>query len=61
MGYGIEAYYFEPGMAFCGRYDECGDFTLKIEGDSKWARKNIPRDIDDAFHISESMAEWEEA
>jgi len=61
MGYGIEAYYFEPGMAFCGRYDEAGGLTLQIKGNSKWARKNIPRDIDDAFNISENMAEWEAA
>ncbi len=61
LGYTIEAYYFEPGMAFCGRYDEEGDYTLQIESNSKWAKKNIPRDIDEAFDIVETMQNYEEA
>lgn len=61
MGYVIQAYYYEPGMGFCGRYDEDGDFTIKIEGNSKWAKKNIPMDIDEAFGVTETMQGYEEA
>lgn len=58
-GFVIDAHYYEPGMGFCGRYDEDGDFYLEIRGDSKWVRKNIPRDIDETFCISEDMMEME--
>lgn len=60
MGYTIQAYYYEPGMAFCGRYDEDGDFTLKIEGNYKWAKKHLPQDINEAFGIVETMMNYEE-
>lgn len=61
LGYEISAYYYEPGMAFCGRFDEDGDFCLKIEGNVDWAKKNIPMDIEDRFHIVETMTEYEES
>lgn len=60
MGYQIHAYYYEPGMMFCGRYDEDGEQHFPIRGNYKWVRKNVPIDIDDMFRISESMQEMEE-
>ena len=60
LGYGVDAYYYEPGMAFCGRYDECGDQYFEIKGDSKWVRKNIPRDVEEAFNMIETMENFEE-
>lgn len=61
LGYRIEAYYYEPGCAFCGRYDEDGEQTYQIESGVKWAKKNLPRDIDEAFGIIETMEQYAEA
>ena len=60
MGYKIKAYYYEPGMAFCGSFIDGGEHTYKIEGNSSWAAKNIPADILDAFNMIELMESYEE-
>jgi len=60
QGFRIEAFYYEPGMAFCGVYEDGCDDQFDIEGDSDWVEKHIPRRIDEAFAISESMEMWEE-
>lgn len=61
-GFEVSAYFYEPGMGFCGRYDaEYGEESMNISGlDSETVREVIGEDIDDAFGISESMAEWED-
>ena len=60
QGFTIEAMYYESGMAFCGEYTTGhGEDTMNITGDSDWVEANIPTHIDEAFAISESMAEWE--
>lgn len=60
QGFNIEAMYYEPGMAFCGEYTTGhGEDSMTISGDSDWVEANIPSHIDEAFAISESMAEWE--
>lgn len=60
-GHEIEAYYYEPGMAFCGKFTNSdGDECYNITGDSDWVVENIPEDIDVAMGISEMMASWEE-
>lgn len=56
--------YYEPGMAFVGRYTiEDGvddDEYYEISGyDSKTVRDAIGADMDDFWNISESMAEYE--
>ena len=61
MGFNVEAFYYEPGMAFCGIWQsENGDELYEIEGDSAWVKENIPEVIDEMFAISESMEQWEE-
>lgn len=61
QGYKIEAYYYEPGMNFCGRYtNDGGDEYYQIEGNSDWVVDNIPEEIDIAMGISEMMSEWED-
>lgn len=63
LGWSIIAYYYEPGMAFCGKYDTelGGDDEYSIDGDdSDWVRANIPTEIDEAFGISENMDMWAE-
>ena len=61
QGFHIEAMYYEPGVAFCGEYiTGIGENTITITGDSNWVEANVPELIDEAFAISEGMAEWEE-
>ena len=33
---------------------------FEIEGNSDWVINNIPEHLDEAFAISENMAQWEE-
>lgn len=60
QGFQVSAYYYEPGMNFCGHYDIDYNDEYSIDGNSEWVENNIPEDINDIFGISESMKEWEE-
>lgn len=60
QGFRVYATYYEPGCAFAGIYDECGDNCYNLSGmSSDEARDELPPELDDAFGISELMAEWE--
>lgn len=59
LGFKVDAYYYEPGMSFCGRYLDGDDDCYEISGNAEWVQENIPEDIDQMFGISESMMEWE--
>ena len=65
LGFHIKAYYYEPGMAFCGCWKgdtENGFFDDYAEygGEtSKTVREAIGVELDEMFGISEQMAEWE--
>jgi hypothetical protein len=61
LGFSVRLYYYEPGMAFAGIYEdghddyyEYGDMT------SQQVAEELPSALDEMFCISESMAEWEE-
>ena len=57
LGWEIEAYYYEPGMAFCGKYtNDHGSEHYEIPGCSDDVLDEIPTDIDEMFCISENMA-----
>lgn len=61
QGFEIEAMYYEPGCAFAGIYSSgCDDSYDLTDMDSTSVKDNIPTDLDEAFGISESMAEYEE-
>lgn len=60
LGFSVDAFYYEPGIGFCGRYTFGEEEHFDIEGDAKWVRENIPIEIDDAFSISDGMEEWDE-
>ena len=60
LGFTVRAFYYEPGMAFCGNWDDGDDNYYSIEGNSKWVSENIPDEIDSEFGISEGMAIWED-
>lgn len=61
MDFEIEAMYYEPGMAFVGKWDNGVDECIEYsEYTSKTVREAIGNELDDYFGISQSMAEWEE-
>lgn len=61
QGFQVEATYYEPGMAYVGRwdngYDDCYDYSGM---NSEEVRDYIGEELDDEYCISESIAEWEE-
>lgn len=61
QGYSVRAYYYEPGMCFCGKWEDGDDDYYEI-GDmkSEEVRETIPEDLDDCMGISETMAEYED-
>lgn len=59
LGFEIEATYYEPGMAFCGYWDNCESDHFQVENDAEWVRKNIPTLIDYNEGISEGIEQWE--
>jgi len=60
MGFGIKAFYYEPGMAFCGSWINGVDESYSIPSTAAEAEQVIPEEIDLAFDIVNSMAMWEE-
>jgi hypothetical protein len=60
MGWEITAYYFEPGMNFCGVFDNGDDDYIEIEGDSSWVEDNVPKEINEMFGISDMMSDFED-
>jgi hypothetical protein len=61
QGFRIRAMYFEPGMAFAGIWEDGIDDFYEYGGlDSKGIAEQLPVELDEAFCISESVAEWEE-
>lgn len=61
LGFGVEAYYWEPGLTFAGVY-------TSSEGDDYWEygdmtpdeiREEMP-EIDERFCISDALEEWAE-
>lgn len=61
LGFEIKAYYYEPGMCFAGIYeageDDCYEYG---EMTSDEVAESFPKELDEMFCISESMAEYEE-
>lgn len=60
QGFRIEAYYYEPGMAFCGSWINGEDTEINIPTTSALAEQVIPDEIDGMFGIVENMIQWEE-
>lgn len=60
LGFSIDAFYYEPGMAFCGSWFDGADTCFDIPSTSAEADLVIPDDIDQAFDIVNSMATWED-
>lgn len=59
-GFTVEATYYEPGMAYVGRWYMGDDECYEIGGETaETVRDLIGEELDDEYGISESMAEWE--
>ena len=60
MGFKIRAMYYEPGMAFAGIFEDGCDEYYEYGGmNSAQIAEELPVELDEAFGISESVAEWE--
>ena len=60
MGFRIRAMYNECGMAFAGIWEDGQDDYYEYGGlDSAGIAEELPVELDEAFGISESVAEWE--
>jgi hypothetical protein len=54
QGFKVEAFYYEPGMAFCGIFDNGSDECFEIESwNSDWIAENIPEELNEIFGISD--------
>ena len=60
QGFRIRAMYYEPGMAYAGIWEDGMDDYYEYGGlDSAGIAEELPAELDEAFCISESVAEWE--
>jgi len=60
LGFTVYATYYESGSAFAGIWEDGMDDFYDLSGmDSGDVQQQLPQELDDAFCISESMAEWE--
>ena len=61
MGIAVEAFYYEPGMCFAGKWADGWDDCIEFSGyNSRNVRSALGDELDDMFSISEQMAEWED-
>ena len=60
QGFRIRAMYFEGGMAYAGVWEDGQDDYYEYGGlNSEQIAETLPVELDEAFGISESVAEWE--
>lgn len=60
LGFGVKAFYYEPGMNFAGGWEDGVDDHHSLDGlNSKTVRASVGDELDDIFAIGESMAEYE--
>lgn len=59
-GFEVYARYYEPGMAFCGVFDNGFDDHYDYGSmNSDEIAEYLPEDLDDYFGISSTVADWE--
>ena len=60
-GFSVTGFYYEPGMAFAGKWSaEDGDQYWEIGGmTSDEVRDMLPEDLDEVMCITENMEQWE--
>ena len=61
QGFEIQAMYYEPGMAFCGIWEDGSDDYYEYGGMSAdEIEAELPAELDEAFGISQAVSEWEQ-
>ena len=61
LGFTVKAMYYEPGMAYCGIYEDgFDDYYEYGDLDSDGVANTIPQELDEYFCISEQLADWED-
>ena len=62
LGFSVRLMYYEPGMAFCGIWEDGHDDYYDIGGmTSEQVLDDVPEELDQCFGISECIAEYEDA
>lgn len=61
QGFTVKAFYFEPGMAFAGKWEDGEDFYYEL-GDmtADQVAETIDSELDEVMGISETMREYED-
>lgn len=60
LGFSIDAMFYEPGAAYCGTYYNGDEETYEFSNmTSEEVQEQLPKELDDAFGISEQIAEYE--
>jgi hypothetical protein len=61
MGFSVRLYYYEPGMAFAGIWEDGDDDYYDLGGlSSTQVVEELPEELDEMFGISECIANYEE-
>jgi len=62
LGFQVRAYYYEPGMQFCGIFEDGYDeyYELGSYANADVVEESIPEVLDEMFYISGNIREWEE-
>ena len=61
LGFSVRLMYYEPGMEFCGIWEDGDDDYYDIIGmSSQQVIDDIPKELDECFGISECIANYEE-
>jgi hypothetical protein len=61
LGFRVNLYYYESGMAFAGIYSENGDDFYELGGmTADDVEDQLPSELDIKFCISEGIRDWEE-
>jgi hypothetical protein len=59
QGYEVHAMYLGEGCEYAGIYDNGDDQSYNISNGSVAARTTVPKELDDAFNIIETLEEYE--
>jgi hypothetical protein len=60
LGFSISATYYEPGMAYVGRWVDGVDENYEYGGmNADEVESEIPEDLNEEYGISDSLREWE--
>ena len=59
LGFTVNAMYYEPGMSFCGSWEDGCDNEVSLEGMTADEIEQDYPELDEAFGISESIRDYE--